>query len=372
MSGEGCVDRHGAASATVESTRVFGASRNGAMGSGGAAREGGNVMEMQRRRLLLAIGEVVAEDGLEDASVGRICKRAGMSRRTFYEIFEDREACFLAAFQVAVERIARGVLDAYECGDRTRRTEGTRCAQDTRRARGTQRARGWRECIRAALTVLLERFDLEPTVAHLCLVESLKGSPPVLEYRRLVLDALSGAIDQARVDAKRGTGPATLTAESTVGGVLAVLHARVLVPDPRPLIGLLNPLMSMIVHPYLGAAAARRELEMPVPPSNGNVVERGVRNGAGPDPFRDLPIRFTYRTARVMSAIASQPGINNREVGDTAGVHDQGQMSKLLHRLQRNGLIDNHRSERARGEPNAWTLTERGRAVHAVIDTQTT
>ena len=82
--------------------------------SGAEARQGGHVIEMQRRRLLLAIGEMVAEEGLESASVGRVCKRAGVSRRTFYELFEDREACLLAAFDQAIESIAASVLPAYE------------------------------------------------------------------------------------------------------------------------------------------------------------------------------------------------------------------------------------------------------------------
>jgi AcrR family transcriptional regulator len=307
-------------------------------------REGGNVMEMQRRRLLLAIGEVVSEDGLEAASVGRVCKRAGMSRRTFYELFEDREACLQAAFELAIERIAESVVHAY---------------------RGERR---WRRRVRAALRAMLECFDLDPGLARLCLVETLKAGPEALEYRRRVLDVLSHAIDDARREAKNGAGLAPLTAESTVGGVLAVLHARVLTHDPRPLMELLNPLMSMIVHPYLGPVAAKRELGMPVAESNGRIDERTVNAGA--DPFRDLPIRFTYRTARVLATIAAEPGINNRQVGDAAGVHDQGQMSKLLRRLQRNGLIANQDEQPSKGEPNAWTLTERGKAVHNAIGVQ--
>jgi AcrR family transcriptional regulator len=350
MPGRGRANHDGAASTSI-TLGHDGLSAPGASGSG-SAREGGNIVEMQRRRLLLAIGEVVAVDGLEGASVGRVCKHAGMSRRTFYELFEDRDACFLAALEVTVERIAQSVVGAYG-------REGS-----------AEKPRSWRERVRAALTVLLEQLDSESGVARLCLVEALKAGPEALEYRRRVLDDLSGVIDAGRREAKRGTVElASLTAESTVGGVLAVLHARVLARDPRPLVELLNPLMSMIVHPYLGAAAARRELEMAVPQSDARVAGRVAPNGVGADPFRDLPIRFTYRTARVMSAVASHPGINNREVGEVAGVHDQGQMSKLLRRLQRNGLIDNHRSEQARGEPNAWTLTDRGHAVHTAIDT---
>ncbi len=287
-----------------------------------------------------------------------MCKRAGMSRRTFYELFEDREDCFLASLEVVVQRIARDVVDVYE-------REGR-----------------WRERIRAALIVLLERLGTEPGVARVCLVETLKAGPRVLEYRRQVLDRLSVAVDEGRDEAKSGAGPAELTAESIVGGVLSVLHARVLAwvsattegsrmaGDPQPLIELLNPLMSMIVHPYLGSAAARRELDAATPKCNRKLPERTV-NGSGSDPFRDLPMRFTYRTARVLATIASYPGANNREVGDAAGVHDQGQISKLLQRLQRNGLIVNEGEQRSKGEPNAWTLTQRGHTIHTTIDAHT-
>jgi AcrR family transcriptional regulator len=357
----------------------------------GGAREGGNVMEMQRRRLLLAIGEVVVDRGLDGASVGAVCQRAGMSRRTFYELFEDREACFLAAFELAVDRVAHVVVGAYE--------------QD-RRGAGVQ---GWRERVRAALTALLECFDAEPGLARLCVVETLRAGPAVLERRRQILELLAAAVDEGRRESKRGSGPVPLAAEAVVGGALSVIHARLLAhPAPtvgargsradarrslldtaredarRPLLDgtredacqwlleLRNPLMSMIVHPYLGAAAAERELSQPLPQGARESVEWAASNGVRSDPFRDLSIRFTYRTARVLATIASEPGISNREVGDSAGVHDQGQMSKLLHRLQRNGLIDNQRSEHARGEPNAWRLTPRGEAVQTTLGVHAT
>ncbi len=365
----------------------------------GGAREGGNVMGMQRRRLLLAIGEVVADRGLEGASVGAVCQRAGMSRRTFYELFEDREACFLAAFELAIDRVAHVVVGAYERDPRAAGMHG-------RRGVGVQ---GWRERIRAALTALLECFDAEPGLARLCVVETLKAGPAVLERRRQGLELLGAAVDEGRRESKRDSSPVPLAAEAVVGGVLSVIHARLLAyPAPvvgghdmgkdarwslldtaredarrppldcarddacRSLLELRNPLMSMIVHPYLGAAAAERELDQPLPQGSRESVERAVGNGVRSDPFRDLSIRFTYRTARVLSTIASEPGISNREVGDSAGVHDQGQMSKLLHRLQRNGLIDNQRSEHAKGEPNAWRLTPRGEAVQTTLGVQAT
>jgi len=156
-------------------------------------RQGGHVEEMQRRRLLLALVEVLAEHGLENASVGRICKRAGVSRRTFYEIFDDRDECLLAAFDAAVDRLAVPVLAAY-------RGPGA-----TRQKRGAQKPQAWRERIRAALIALLEQFDSEPDLARMCVVETLKAGPRVAERRAGVLAALVAAVEQGRGEARRGS-----------------------------------------------------------------------------------------------------------------------------------------------------------------------
>jgi AcrR family transcriptional regulator len=334
-------------------------------------RQGAHVVEMQRRRLLSAMVEVLDEYGYEGAAVGRICKRAGVSRRTFYDLYDDREGCFLDAFELAIQRFAQRVAPAYVSEDGNRVSRGAQAGQSTRRTRGTHGANAWRERVRAALATLLASFDAEPGLARLCLVETLKGGPPVLERRRVVTQVLVDAVDAGRTEAK-AADPPPLTAESLVGGALSVVHARLVERERRPLVELLNPLMSMIVLPYLGPAAARKELERPVPvqsePTKGS-------NGHAPvpasDPFRGLPIRITFRTVRVISVIASLGGQgvdpSNREIAQDAGVTDQGQMSKLLARLEKAGLIENHGEGQARGEANAWRLTAQGHGVlHAV------
>jgi AcrR family transcriptional regulator len=307
------------------------------------AREGEHVVEMQRRRSLLAFVEILGEDGLDGASAGRVCKRAGISRRTFYELFDDREDCFAAVFDDAVERISGSVLGA--------------CAHERR----------WRARVRSALAALLGLFDEDPALARACLVETLRAGPVVIEHRRLVLDSLIAAIDRGREEVKGRAGPPQLTADSTVGGVLSVIHTRVLEEGSEPLVGLLNPLMAMIVHSYLGPVAARRELDRPVPQAVH--LPGGRASGLIRDPFKDLPLRITFRTARTIAAIAAQPGASNREIGDAANVSDQGQISKLLRRLESHGLIENNGHGQSRGEPNAWRLTERGSAVQHAIET---
>jgi DNA-binding IclR family transcriptional regulator len=72
-------------------------------------------------------------------------------------------------------------------------------------------------------------------------------------------------------------------------------------------------------------------------------------------------MRLTYRTARVLEGVGAHPGVSNRQVADNAGIGDQGQVSKLLRRLQRLGLLANQgEGAHAKGEPNAWMLTPRG------------
>ncbi len=92
-------------------------------------------------------------------------------------------------------------------------------------------------------------------------------------------------------------------------------------------------------------------------------MPRAPRTGpsATGDPLRELDMRLTYRTVRVLLAIDAIGGRgsppSNRQVATAAGISDQGQISKLLARLQPLGLIGNTGGDHAKGEPNAWSLT---------------
>ncbi len=121
----------------------------------------------------------------------------------------------------------------------------------------------------------------------------------------------------------------------------------------------------MIVLPYLGPAAARRERAraLPVAPRVSVTPAMSAHGGGGEDPLKGVPMRLTYRTARVLQATATHPGGSNRLIGEHADIHDQGQISKLLGRLKGLGLLQNAGAGQAKGEPNAWRLTELGERV---------
>lgn len=315
-----------------------GVRRDGAPGSG---REGGNVVDIQRARLLAAMIDVVCERGAGSVTVAHVVDRAGVSRRTFYELFDDRDGCFLAAFEDGVRRAWRYALDGYD-----------------------PRAK-WAERLRVALAGLLSFFDAERATGQLLVVGSLGAGAGVLERRRCVLAQIVSVVDRGRAESKTGLGLPPLTAEGVVGAVFSVIHGR-MIEDAYPLIELANPLMSMVVMPFLGPVAARRELQKPVPQ---NTTRPVVVLG---DPLRGLAMRITYRTVKVLVALAENPGCSNRQLGEAAGITDQGQTSKLLRRLDRLGLVENQGAGPRSGERNQWTLTPKGHQVQQATITQQT
>ena len=250
---------------------------------------------MQCAQLLAAAVDVALEHGLRREFMGRVAARADVSREVLERALGGREECFVAVFDAAVDRVAAVVLPAFGQGE------------------------GWCERIRGALMALLEYLDYEPGIARLLVVDALSAGPGVLERRREVLGVLGTALDQGRLEVKRGQEPPPLTAEGVLGAVLSVLHARLSEEEGTgSLYELVNPLTSLVVLPYLGPAAAAKEMTRPVEPA------KLVRPEPPRDRLQELGIRATNRTLQVLAAVASQPGRSNREAADGAGITDEG------------------------------------------------
>jgi AcrR family transcriptional regulator/DNA-binding MarR family transcriptional regulator len=346
------------------------------------------VSELQRGRLLDATFAVVSEEGFQGMAVRKVTERAGVSSKTFYDLFSDREDCFLAAFDHGVEELLARARPVYE-GERD-----------------------WAARIRAGLGVLLEVLESEPALRKLVFVEALGAGPRVLERRAEVLEQLAGVIDEGRTGMEAAgkllgdPGRSALTAEGIVGGTFGLIHARLFQQRPGSLMELLNPLMAMIVRPYRGGAAATRELTSgrrgagagsgrshgrPVgsSPSAGRVAGLIGRENVRPrlaegqmapsfgvlrplGSIAPADFRLTVRTQMALAAVAELAGRganpNNREVSERMGVADQSQVSRLMMRLEDQGLLENTRDARnghghTKGLAKAWRLTPDGQAV---------
>jgi AcrR family transcriptional regulator/DNA-binding MarR family transcriptional regulator len=295
----------------------------------------GEVDDIQRARIVSAMVEVASELGYTGATVACVVTRAGVSRRTFYELFDGREDCFLATFEWSVAQMRRVLARAY------------------------RPHRSWREGARHAVAALLLLLDSEPGLARTCVVEALAAGKLVLERRAQVLRELAEALD-AGAPAGRGLADVSpLSAEGAVGGAFSIVHGRLLEGDSAPgrLIDLHGQLMALVVLPYLGPRAAGQELTSGPPPV---VEKRAVGEEVdGRLLLERFTMRLTYRTVRCLMFIGEHPGASNRQVAAGADVSDEGQASKLLGRLAKLDLIANSRAP-GPGQANRWTLTPHG------------
>lgn len=300
--------------------------------------------------------QVAAELGYPGAAVAPVVARAGVSRRTFYELFDGREDCFLAAFEWTVDQLRGEIAQAYS-------SQGS-----------------WREGARQALAALLALLDSEPELARVGVVEALGAGQVVLQRRAEVLDELIALL---AVEAPKPRGVVELpllTAEGVVGAVLSIVHTRLVYPehntagrrppsrtsarDAGSLSGLHGHLMALIVLPYLGRRAAREESNRPAPDVSARQTAR--RGGDGRRLLERLDMRLTYRTMRCLTFIRENPGASNREIASGAEIPDEGQTSKLLGRLEKLDLIANSRPH-GPGFPNRWTVTPHGEQVLSAV-----
>src|SRR3981081_579012 len=121
----------------------------GALHPGERGRARGHVTEIQRGRILTAAVQAVEEVGYARLTVSQIIGRARVSRKTFYDVFRDRDDCFLAAFDSVLIDLRERMCGAYLREER------------------------WREGVRSALAQVLMFMDEDPALARLCVIEAL-------------------------------------------------------------------------------------------------------------------------------------------------------------------------------------------------------
>jgi AcrR family transcriptional regulator len=200
-----------------------------------------DTIEIQRVRLLAAMIETAAVHGYAEAGVAEVCMRAGVARRAFHELYADREDCFLAAFDDIVARGCVCIVDAC------RETEE------------------WTETIKAGLSALLAFFDEQPLAARFVALETFTVSTRVLWRRSRLLDRFAevvhagGCAAFAPADRSR-SAPSRDIARELVVKAHSIVFEGVVYGRSGELTSLAAPLASMIVLPYVGEAAARREL----------------------------------------------------------------------------------------------------------------
>jgi AcrR family transcriptional regulator len=184
-----------------------------------------------RDRILVAMAEIVAKRGYQGTTIEHIVKRAGVSRATFYEHFENREDCLLAGFAEAEKELQRRVAKATETGE-------------------------WPDRVRAALSAFLDYCTSAPALARTCLVEAVTAGPVAMERYERALTSFAPLFHEGR-DHLDGAGELPDDLEDMIiGGVVWMVHQRLLRNEIDKLAGLLPTMLEFALVPYLGEERA--------------------------------------------------------------------------------------------------------------------
>lgn len=195
------------------------------------------VARSQRDRLLDTAVRVVAEKGYAAMTIGDLTKGAGVSRTTFYELFDDKEQCFLAAYDNAVEALVRRVTEAYE-------SEGS-----------------WPERAAAGLAALLETLAAEPALARLSLVDIGNAGPAAQRRYRAAVQRLTPLFEEGRDFSPEGRSLPANTSRMAIGGVTGLISDELVAGRAEQLPSLLSDVLFATLVPYIGPRAAMREVE---------------------------------------------------------------------------------------------------------------
>jgi AcrR family transcriptional regulator len=181
------------------------------------------VAENQRKRILTATACAAADLGYAEMSVEAIISRAGVSRRTFYDHYRNKEDAFLAAYDAVVAQQARHIRAAY-LGETT-----------------------VRDRLRAGLTAYMQLMAGEPELARLCIVEVLAAGPRAIGRRNAAMRMFAEIIEDNIRELAPCRQVAGLTAETIVGGFHEVVFNRILADRIDELPGLVDDLMTTIL-----------------------------------------------------------------------------------------------------------------------------
>lgn len=192
------------------------------------------VTRSQRERLLAAVVRVAAAQGYESTSVADILEEAGVGRESFYELFEDKKDCMLAARDILVDDLAKTIENAYgEPGE-------------------------WTDRVRNGLAAMLEWLADDPAAARVVVVELAAVGPDSREVFQADFARFTALLDAGLETDEPVPGLPQATGLA-VGGALARVYGEVVRDRASELPRMLPELTYEMLVPFVGEDAAKEE-----------------------------------------------------------------------------------------------------------------
>lgn len=192
------------------------------------------VARSQRERLLVAVVRATAARGYAATTVGDILTEAGVGRESFYELFDDRLDCMLAAHKILLDEIEAEIRAAYS-------------------APGP-----WPERVVNALAATLAGFASDPAAARFSVVEMSTVGPAFRTLFQDDFERFVGLLDQT-VPSDAPAPPLGSAASLAIGATVATIYREVTAGRTAELPGLLPDLAYEFLLPFLGESRAREE-----------------------------------------------------------------------------------------------------------------
>jgi AcrR family transcriptional regulator len=194
------------------------------------------VAQNQRQRLIAGVTGALYEVGYQKTTVSLIGERASVSKSDFYKHFQSKDDCFFAAYEAAIGRIRKEVVDA--------------CA-------GHDKA-DWSPRICDGLAALLRFLAGDPALASLSLVEGLRAGRGVYDRYQAAVESFVPYLSEGAPRTPDGGRVPAATDEAVVGGIASLLGRRVLAGEAEQIDKLLPDVLEFALTPYLGTTEARR------------------------------------------------------------------------------------------------------------------
>jgi AcrR family transcriptional regulator len=193
----------------------------------------------QRARMLDAVTRAVAHKGYARVTVGDVVSEAGVSRRTFYEQFKDKEDCFLAAYATGTEALVEEMVEA-----------SLAVSPDA----------DWREVLQVAIDSYVGGLAADPEFARTFLVDVLGAGHAAVElrvqvYEQFVQQYVILARRAARQEPELGEVPEVYL-RALVGGIGELVQQHLLTKDAKTLPELAPILVQLVTAVIQGAGAA--------------------------------------------------------------------------------------------------------------------
>jgi AcrR family transcriptional regulator len=195
------------------------------------------VNSSKREKILEGMLEAVGSEGYDSTSVRTVLDRTGLYRQAFYDHFADKDACYLAALAMGIDRLEAVV------------------------AKGAAGEESWRGRLRAGLGALLDQLDAEPDFGRGVIVEVHAAGSEALARRAEALKKAADFIDLARGEVGETESPPQIAPEGIVAGIHAIVHSRLSTGATAGFRELLPEFMYFAVLPYFGAEAASAEMQ---------------------------------------------------------------------------------------------------------------